>query len=149
MTNSDGGLRVSRIRLFLKSHLVLILILVTLCGLALFPIADCFDCEGPNAWGRNDAAYEIRANVFDVWLVGTSLLVGFLRQRRGYFVPIAAMLIYCATMPLGGVKLWSLFGNEGPTALIIGLPVGLCSFAVGRAVRELNELFMRKLVRHH
>jgi hypothetical protein len=67
------------------------------------------------------------------------LLVGLLRLRKGWLVPLAFVLIDCATEPLGGVPLWSLLRNEGPMLLIVGLPVGFASFAVGWILRLLIE----------
>ena len=98
---------------FLRQHLIVVLISISLCALILFPLADCFDCEGPNPWGRNDAAYAIRSTMFDYLLVGSSLLAGFSRRRFGWTVPIAITVIACAIEPLAGVELWSLVRNEG------------------------------------
>jgi hypothetical protein len=36
---------------------VLWVFLVTLAVLAIHPIPECFDCEFPNPWGRDDHAY--------------------------------------------------------------------------------------------
>jgi hypothetical protein len=53
---------------YLRPHLVLVLIAISFCALILFPLTDCFDCEEPQPWGRNDAAYATRSVVFDYWL---------------------------------------------------------------------------------
>lgn len=135
----DDRRSVFQLRVFMRRHLIPILIAVSLCALILFSIADCFDCEFPSPWRRNDAIYEIRVTVFTYWLVGSSLLVGFLRQRFGWVVPIAIVLIACATELLGGVELWSLINNEGPVMLIIGGSVGLISFFAGLIIRMLIE----------
>jgi O-antigen/teichoic acid export membrane protein len=124
---------------YLHRHLVLVLISISLCALILFPIADCFDCNGPNPWGRNDATYAIRSAFFDYWLVGSSLLAGLLRRRFGWMVPIAITVIACATQPLGGVALWSLVNNEGPVMLIYGVSIGVASFFVGLAARLIAD----------
>jgi hypothetical protein len=57
-----------------KSFLAPMIILVTFFALSLFPIAECIGCEGLSPWGRNDSVYALRGEVFNVWLIGTSLL---------------------------------------------------------------------------
>jgi hypothetical protein len=141
---AGGQWSVTKLRQWLGSHLVLVLILVTLCALVLFPIADCFDCQFPSPWGRNDAIYEIRSIVFDCWLFGASFLLGVLKKRWGWLVPIAIALIACATEPLGGVPLWSLLGNEWPEMLIFGGFVGLTSFVIGAALRVPIDYFVSR-----
>ena len=123
----------------LHHHLVLVLISISLCALILFPIADCFDCDGANPWGRNDVAYSVRSAIYSYWLVGSSLLVGFSRRRFGWTVPIAITVIACVTEPLGGVKLWSLVNNEGPVMLIFGGSIGLASFFAGVVARLMVD----------
>jgi hypothetical protein len=98
---------------YLRRHLDLVLIAISFCALILFPLADCFDCDYPHPWGRNDAAYATRSMEFVCWLAGASLLAGFSRRRFGWMVPVAITLIACATEPLGGVAFWSLLNNEG------------------------------------
>ena len=120
---------------YLRNHLVLVLIGISLLALILFPLADCFDCEGPRPWGRNDAAYAIRSIVFDYWFIGASLLAGASRRRFGWTVPIAITLIACATEPLGGVAIWSLLSNEGPVMVVFGGSLGMASFVVGLLAR--------------
>jgi len=120
---------------FLRRHLALVLIAVSFCALILFPLADCFDCEGPQPWGRNDGSYATRSMVFDYWLVGASLLAGLSRHRFGWTVPVAITLIARATEPLGGVAMWSLLHNEGPIILIFGGALGLASFFAGLVAR--------------
>ena len=116
---------------YLRHHLVLVLIGISLLALILFPLADCFDCEGPRPWGRNDAVYATRSMVFDYWLVGASLLAGASRRRFGWTVPVAITVIACATEPLGGVAIRSLFSNEGPVMLIFGGSLGIAAFVAG------------------
>jgi hypothetical protein len=141
-TNNPHGL--VRLGHFLHRHLVLFLISVSLFASALFPIADCFDCEGPNPWGRNDAVYAIRSTSFLYWLVGASLLAGFARRRFGWTVPVAITLISCATEPLGGVPIWSLIHNEGPIVLIYGGTIGLASFFAGAGARVAVDRFRNR-----
>ena len=120
----------------LKLFLVPMIILVTVVALSLFPIADCFDCEGPHPWGRDDVAYQVRSEIFDIWLLGVSFLVGVFRLRFGWIVPLAIVVANCITEPLGGVGLWSLIKNEGPVILIMGGLFGLIAFGAGRLVSE-------------
>jgi hypothetical protein len=129
---------------YLRHHLVLVLISISLCALIVFPLADCFDCEGPNPWGRNDAAYATRSMMFICLLVGSSLLAGFSRRRLGWTVPIAITVIACATQPLAGVELWSLVNNEGPIMLIVGGSIGLASFCVGLAARVIMDSWRKR-----
>jgi O-antigen/teichoic acid export membrane protein len=132
---------------FLRQHLALILILSSCCFLVLFPLADCFDCEGPSPWGRNDAAFAIRSTVFFYLLVSSSALAGLLRCRLGWLVPVAIVPIAGATERLGGVPLWSLIRNEGPVMLIFGGAVGLIVFLAGLVVRVAAD-GVRKLLSH-
>jgi hypothetical protein len=129
---------------YLRLHLVLVLIAISFCALILFPLADCFDCDYPHPWGRNDAAYAIRSMAFDCWLVGGSLLAGFSRRRFAWLVPVAITLIACATEPLGGVAFWSLVNNEGPIMLIFGGSLGLASFCVGLMARVLMDRLRKR-----
>ena len=124
---------------YLRRHLVLVLIAISFCGLVLFPLANCFDCEGPHPWGRNDEAYATRSMVFDYWLAGASLVAGLSRRRFGWMVPIAIVSIACATEPLAGVALWSLLNNEGPVMLIFDGSLGLGSFCAGLIARALID----------
>ena len=73
--------------------------------------------------------------VFDFWLAGASLTVGYLRCRFGWTVPVAITFIACATEPLGGVAIWSLVSNEGPVMLILGGSLGMASFCAGLIAR--------------
>ena len=130
---------------YLRHHLGFVLIGISLLALILFPLADCFDCEGLGPWGRNDAAYATRSMVFDYWLVGASLLAGASRHRFSWTVPVAITLIACATEPLGGVAIWSLFSNEGPVMLIFGGSLGMASFVAGLSA----SVTVDRLRKHH
>ena len=116
----------------LRPYIVPALIGLTAIALVLFPIADCIDCDVLRPWGRNDAAFAIRSEIFDIWLLGASFLVGLFRLRHGWVLPLAFVAINCLTEPLGGVAWWSLIQNEGPLILLIGGLAGLLSFAIGR-----------------
>jgi hypothetical protein len=85
---------------YIRHHLVLVLIAISIGVLIVFPLADCFDCEGPQPWGRNDAAYATRSMLFDYSLVGASLLAGVSRRRFGWTVPVAITLIACVQLSL-------------------------------------------------
>jgi hypothetical protein len=126
----------TRSKIRLRPFLVPMIILVTVVALSLFPIADCIGCEGPHPWGRNDVAYQVRSEIFDIWLVGVSFLVGVFRLRFGWIVPLAIVVANCMTEPLGGVELWSLIKNEGPVILIVGGLFGLIAFGAGRLLSE-------------
>jgi len=143
-SETDNHIAFLRFVDYLHRHLVLVLISISLCALILFPLADCFHCEYPNPWGRNDAAYATRSMVFDYCLAGASLLAGFSRRRFGWTVPIAITLIACVTQPLGGVALWSLLQNEGPVMLIFGGSLGLGSFCVGITARVLIDRLRKR-----
>jgi len=132
---------------FLHRHLALFLILISLCALILFPLADCFDCEGSNPWGRNDGAYAIRSTIFDLWLGGASLTVGYLRCRLGWTVPIAITLSAVATEPLSGVAAWSLWNNEGPIMLIFGASLGMTLFSAGLIARICVDQLRKNRIR--
>jgi hypothetical protein len=134
-----------RLGKYLQRHLVFVLISISFCGLLLFPLADCFDCEYAHPWGRDEAVYAARTAVFGCWLVGASLLAGFSRRRFGWTVPIAITLIACATEPLAGVAVQSWINNEGPVMLIFGGSLGLASFCIGWITRALTD----RLRRHH
>jgi hypothetical protein len=143
MADKNSRWSFSRLRLWISAHLVLVLISLTLCGLVLFPLADCIDCDLTGSWGRIVASYEVRSAVFACWLLGASFLVGVLRRRWGWLVPVAIVLIACVTEPLGGVELSSLFSNEGRVMLLYGGFFGMTSFLVGTLLRVYIDLVVK------
>ena len=115
----------------LRTYIVPFVIILTVLLLTRFPLADCIDCEGPHPWGRNDASYLLRSNIFLAWLFGTSFLFGLFRVRGGWVAPPLIALGDCLTQHIGGVPWWSLLGNEGPFILAIDSFVGLTGLALG------------------
>lgn len=77
--------------------------LITLAVLAVHPIPECFDCEFPNAWGRDDRVYYASARLFDAWFVLASVAAGFVSLQRNWMVPFGITLADLVTQPLGGV----------------------------------------------
>jgi hypothetical protein len=123
----------SRLRAFIVPSIVLLTVLV----LVRYPLADCFDCEGPHPWGRDDAAYLFRSHFFIAWLFGTSFLLGLYRVRGGWVAPLLIALGDCLTQHLGGVAWWSLLNNEGPLILLSDSFFGLIGLALGAFVNLL------------
>ncbi len=68
----------------LRPYIVPTIVLLTVLVLILFPRADCFDCDFPHPWGRDDAAYALRSEIFLAWLAGTSFFFGLYRVRGGW-----------------------------------------------------------------
>jgi hypothetical protein len=108
---------------------------ITLAALAAHPIPECFDCEFPNAWGRNDNAYYISAYLLDAWFVIASAAAGFISVKRNWLVPLGITAAHLFTQPLGGVALWSLKANEGPLIVIVGLIAGMVCLVFGWLLR--------------
>jgi hypothetical protein len=122
---------------------------ITVVALAIHPIPECFDCEGPNPWGRDDLVYATSVKLLDAWLIGGSAVAGFLSIRRNWLVPMAITFADLLTQPIGGVPLWSLTRNEGPLIVIAGMMVGTVSLFIGWGVRfALNRLGPKILARN-
>lgn len=111
--------------------------LLTLATLSVFPIPECFACEGPNPWGRNDADYVRNSGVLQVWFLVTSVVSGFISVRRNWAVPLAITAGHILTQPLGGVSREALLGTEGPGLLILGLLAGAVFLIAGYVLRLL------------
>ncbi len=133
MAASVSSLRAIIDRLFRSP--VLWVFLVTVTALAIHPIPECFDCEGPNPWGRNDVAYRNAAHIFTVWLLGVSVIAGFCSMRKYWLVALSVVLADLITQPLGGVPLWSLRSNEGPVIAVLGCTAGAASLLFGSLLR--------------
>jgi hypothetical protein len=117
--------------------------LVTLVVLAVHPLPECFDCEGPRPWGRDDLAYHYGVAIFDGWFVLASISAGFFSFRKYWLVPPLIVLADLVTQPLGGVALWSLWNNEGPVMVIIGSVMGALCLLAG----VLGKFVVVRLVR--
>ncbi len=115
--------------------------LITIVLLSIHPLAECFDCEGPNPWGRNDLFYYRAIYVFDAWFLITSIASGFCSIRKYWIVPFSLTFAYLVTQPLGGVPMWSLRANEGPVIVIAGVLVGVASLLAGVVIRVVFNLF--------
>jgi hypothetical protein len=120
------------------------------------PISECFDCEFPHDHGINDATYDRDIYIFDIWFITTTFIATLLRIRRGWTVPFGILFAFIATQHLGGLPWWSLRDNEGPTILLVGIPVSLMTLTIGFLVREsvpwirrLAQLAGRKPHPHH
>ena len=122
-------------------------IIVTGVALARFPLADCFDCEGTGAWGRNEAAYQLRSEVYLGWLLVAPFILGFARIPFGWTVPFVMSVIDCLTQHyFGGVPWWSLENNEGPFILLFDTCVSFVAMSVGAGARlALTQLNKRNI----
>lgn len=105
--------------------------LITFAVLAIHPIPECVACDYPNPWGRNPGAYSRDSVLIAVWLILVSFGAGIANTRRHWLVPVAVVVADVATQPLGGVPLWSLWSNEAPMMLLLGLLVGGTSLLIG------------------
>lgn len=108
---------------------------LTFTVLAIHPVPECVDCEYPNPWGRSDVAYGFGAGVLAAWLIVVSFAAGVWGPRRNWLVPVCIVAAHLATQPIGGVPFWSLWSNESPVILGLGLAVGLVSLAAGGLAR--------------
>lgn len=116
---------------------VLWVFLVTLVVLAIHPIPECIDCEFPRPWGRDDVVYRHAADVLTVWFVVATITAGFFSVRKYWLVPVLITLAHLITQLLGGVALWSLRENEGPTIVLLGFAAGAIALLVGAIMRFL------------
>ena len=124
--------------------IVPIITVLTVVALARFPLADCFDCEGPGAWGRNEAAYKLRSEVFLGWLIVAPFILGFARIPFGWTVLISMSVIDFLTQHyFGGVPWWSLKNNEAPFILLFDTCLSFAALSIGvgfrLALTKLNE----------
>jgi len=122
---------------------VLWVFLVTLVVLATHPIPECIDCEFPRPWGRDDVAYYYASDILSVWFVVATITAGFLSVRKYWLVPVLITLAHVITQPLGGVALWSLRSNEGPTIVLLGFVAGALGLLVGAIMRLLFDRLVR------
>jgi hypothetical protein len=109
--------------------------LLTFIVLAIHPIPECVACEYPHPWGRNEAAYSRDSVLIAAWLIVASLLAGFWGIKKNWLVPISIIVAHLITQPIGGVPLWSLWSNEGPMILLLGVPTGVASLLLGHLAR--------------
>ncbi len=120
-----------RMRSRLRTWIMPVIVVLTIVVLVRFPLADCFDCEGPHPWGRDDVAYLSRSHLFTAWLFGISFLLGICRARFGWVAPLLIAVGDCLTQHIGGVSWWSLLNNEGPFILLGDSFIGLVGLALG------------------
>jgi hypothetical protein len=116
-------------------------VVLTILVLVRFPLADCFDCEGPNPWGRDDVAYLLRLRLFMAWLTGSSILLGLYRVPFGWLAPLLIAMGDLLTEHIGGVAWWSLLNNEGPSILLFDIGFGMAGLALG----TLIQVILRKI----
>jgi hypothetical protein len=122
---------------------VLWVFVVTLVVLAIHPLPECFDCQFPRPWGRDDVAYHHSVILLDVWFVLASITAGFCSVRKYWLVPSLIVLADVITQPLGGVQLWSLWNNEGPVILLVGCVVGAICLLAGAIGRYVVDRFVK------
>ena len=130
-----GALTTRRLTGRVWMSLSLWIFVLTVLALAIHPIPECAVCEFPHAWGRNDAAYTRDSRLIAAWLILTSMLAGFWDIKRNWPVPAAILVAHLLTQPIGGVPWWSLWKNEGPMILLLGIPTGAASLMVGYLIR--------------
>ena len=104
---------------------------VTFTVLAIHPLPECVACEYARPWGRTEAAYVEGSSLLTAWLIGASLAAGFWNLRKNWLVPFSIVIAHLATQSIGGVPFWSLWSNEGPVILALGLLVGAGSLMAG------------------
>jgi hypothetical protein len=122
---------------------VLWVFLVTLTVLAIHPIPECIDCEGPYPWSRDDLSYLHASAILDVWFVVATITAGFCSIRKYWLVPVSIIFAHLITQPLGGVALWSLWSNEGPVIVLLGCVAGAVGLLVGAFIRFLVNRLVR------
>ena len=84
----------------------------------------------------NESAYG-REFHFDCRLAHSCFVDSWLLEsrRNNWLVPVSIVIAHLVTQPIGGVALWSLWSNEGPMILLLGVPTGVASLLVGYLVR--------------
>ena len=117
--------------------IVPLVVVLTILALVRFPLADCFDCEGPNPWGRNDVAYLLRSRLFMAWLAGSSILLGVYRVPFGWSAPLLIAMGDLLTEHIGGVAWWSLLNNEGPFILLFDIGFGMAGLGLGALIQVI------------
>ncbi len=127
---------------------VLWIFLVTIAVLAIRPIPECFDCEFPKPWGRDDLAYHRAVAILDGWFVLASITAGFCSIRKYWPVPLLIVVTDLVTQPLGGVALWSVWNNEGPVILLIGCVMGTLCLSAGVLFRLLVDRLLEPSETH-
>lgn len=108
---------------------------LTFVVLAIHPIPECFACEYPHPWGRDQSTRDW--TLLAAWLIVASFLAGSWGIKKNWPVPISIVMAHLMTQPIGGVALWSLLSNEGPMILALGLPTGGASLLLGCLVRRV------------
>ncbi len=108
--------------------------LLTFAVLAVHPLPWCFDCDF-DPWGHGDVVYVWDSTLLGVWLIVASFAAGALNLKWRWVVPVGIVAAHLATQTIGGASLASLFHNEGPLILVLGLPVGLASLMLGDLAR--------------
>ena len=72
-----------------------------------------------------------------MWFGVATITAGFLSVRKYWLVPVLITLAHVITQPRGGVALWSLRSNEGPTIVLLGFVAGALGLLVGAIMRFL------------
>jgi hypothetical protein len=121
----------------LWKHAWLLVTVATFAVLAFHPIPECFDCDSPNPWGRDDQAYERDSGLLAGWLISVSFLSGIFRLRRGWLVPLGVVAAHVCTQPFGGVPISSVINDTAPELVVLGLAIGFSALACGRLVAAL------------
>jgi hypothetical protein len=117
-----------------------IISLATIIAFSVHPTPWCADCEFPDPWGH---VYDRIDDILGLWSLTAPFIAGVLGLRKGWLVPICVVFATLITQPLGGVPLWSLVRNEGPTIVILGLPICAFSFGVGNVIHRAAISTMR------
>ena len=115
----------------IRKYGTLVLLAVASLWFICFPVADCFDCEVANAWGRNEHIYNERAIAAIIIFLSFSIIAGILRPRLYWLVPVGITTADVISMHLAGVPWWSVKGNEGPALYIFEAPVGYLALIFG------------------
>lgn len=131
MGTATAGWRTERV----VTSLTFWVFVLTFFILAIHPIPECVACEFPQAWGRDDLAYTRDSTLLASWFILASLVAGFGDVKSAWLVPVAILMAHLLTQPIGGVPWWSLWANEGPMVLLLGIPTGAACLVVGHLLR--------------
>jgi len=128
----------------IKNYAVPVIVAVTIFLLARFPLADCIDCEGLRPWGRDDAAYALRVNIWFAHIALSCGLVAFFHARWSWSVPFLLAFTDFFTQHVGGVAWWSLLNNEGPFIFLYDGAAGFGALLAGVGLRVMFTKIHRR-----
>jgi hypothetical protein len=128
----------------LQSYSVFFIIAAACICFSIFPATMCFDCEPDYTYGRSKEINDLSWAIFEAWILIAPFTAALFRLNYASLIPIALALANIATQHLGGAPWWTIRNNEGPVVLLIAIPIGFLSLALGYLCNIAYTLFRRK-----